>query len=163
MLRAATVIPNVRIDARVPVFDDIRRYDSSPQRYSEDTFSFYNRADGVTWQRIRDTLDAWFAEYPAEHADLRGRFRSKRQGAHVGAFWELYLLLLLRRMGYELDVHPEVPDSSHQPDFEIARPGERLYVEAAVVFSGIVDEDADLCAKAGSWTVDTSALSARRP
>jgi hypothetical protein len=107
-------------------------------------FSFYNRADGVIWEHIRNTLDAWFAGYPAEHAaDLRGRFRSKREGAHVGAFWELYLHRLLHRMGYEVAVHPAVPDSSHQPDFEIARAGERLYVEAAVVCSGIVDDDAD--------------------
>jgi hypothetical protein len=137
----------------VRLFDDIVRSDASPSPYGEDTFSFYNRVDGTYWQRIRDTLETWFSEYPSEHAaDLRGRFRSNRQGAHAGALWELYLHRLLGRLGYDLRVHPEVPDTSHQPDFEARRGIERMYVEAAVVFSGIVDEQADPCGRAGSWT-----------
>src|SRR5947208_6856137 len=126
------------------LFDDIARSDPSPSSYGEDTFSFYNRVDGVIWQRIRDALEAWFAEYPADHAaKLRGDFRSNRQGSHAGALWELYLHHLLRSLGYEVRVHPEVPDTSHQPDFEARCSNQRLYIEAAVVFSGIVDEEAD--------------------
>lgn len=126
------------------LFDDHERTDASPSSYSESTFAFYNRVAGPVWERIRGTLEAWHAEYPAEHAaDLTGRFRSNREGAHASAFWELYLHHLLRRLGYEVTVHPTVPDTSHQPDFEIVRDHDRLYVEAAVVFSGVVDEESD--------------------
>jgi hypothetical protein len=137
------------------LFDDTERYDASPSAYSEDTFSFYNRVAGPTWTRIRRTLDGWFADYPVEHsADLRGRFRSNREGAHASAFWEMYLHHLFGRLGYEVTVHPTVPDTTRQPDFEITRGDERLYVEAAVVFSGIVDEEADPV-RDGSWTRST--------
>jgi hypothetical protein len=132
-------------DSNTRLFDDLTRRDPTEQRYSESDFAFYNRAHGVIWQRVRDTLDAWFVDYPkGRHAaDLRGRFRSKHEGAHIAAFWELYLHRLFTRLGYEVDVHPEIEGTTHQPDFALRRDGERLYVEAAVVFSGIVDEDAD--------------------
>ncbi len=136
------------------LFDQFERTDTSPSRYTEDTFAFYNRVAGPVWERIRRKLEAWYAEYPEEHAaDLRGRFRSNREGAHASAFWELYLHHLLGRLGYEVTVHPTVPDTSHQPDFEIARREERLYVEAAVVFSGIVDEESDPVRE--GWIMDT--------
>lgn len=126
------------------LFDDVERSDSAPTAYGEDSYTFLNRADGVVWARIRDVLDAWFAQYPSEHAaDLRGKFRSKRPGAHWSAWWELYLHHLFSRLGYLVAVHPEVPDSNRRPDFELSRRAERLYVEAAVVFSGIVDEEHD--------------------
>lgn len=65
------------------LFDDLVRDDSSPAAYGEDSFTFLNRADGTVWARVRDTLDSWFAEYPRGHAaDIRGRFRGKRPGAH---------------------------------------------------------------------------------
>jgi len=128
----------------VTLFDDIHRSDPSPRRYDEDSFSFYNRTAGVHWQRIREVLEEWFAAYPDEHkADLRGHFRSKIAGQHVGAIWELYLHRLFSRMGYSVGVHAEVPGSTGRPDFELVRDDERLYVEAAVVFSGVVDAGRD--------------------
>ncbi len=126
------------------LFDEMERSDSSPAAYGEDSFAFMNRADGVVWARIREVLDAWFADYPAEHAaDLRERFRDRRPGAHQGAWWELYLHHLFSRLGYTITVHPELPDTTKRPDFELSRGEERLYVEATVVFSGIVDEGSD--------------------
>lgn len=126
------------------LFDDLERFDRSPAAHGEDGFSFLNRADGIGWARIRDVLERWFADYPPAHAgDLRGKFRSKRAGAHFGAWWELYLHRLLQRLGYEVEVHPEMPGTSSRPDFELRREQERIYLEAAVVFSGIVDEQRD--------------------
>jgi len=76
----------------VTLFDDIDRSDRSPRRYDEDSFSFYNRAAGVHWQRIREALEEWFEAYPDEHkAALRGHFQ------------------------------PEVPGSTSHPDFAALR------------------------------------------
>lgn len=126
------------------LFDDVYRVDGSPARHAEDSFSFLNRADGVVWGRIRDVLDAWFAAYPAQHAaDLRGRFRSNLAGKHWSAWWELYLHRLFTRLGYEAVVHPDVPGSASHPDFELSKPGERLYLEAVTVFSGVEDDEWD--------------------
>jgi hypothetical protein len=128
----------------VKLFDAIGRDDASPAQYGEDSFAFMNRAAGARWENIRSELDAWFAAYPALHAaDLRGRFRSNRSGAHWGAWWELYLHRLFTCLGYGITVHPELPGTTRRPDFELSRAGERLYLEAAVVFSGIRDAERD--------------------
>ena len=96
----------------------------------------------------------WFADYPPDHAtDLRGRFRNERAGAHLSAWWELYLHRLFTCLGYRLDVHPQLPDSPNQPDFMLGRERERVYVEAAVVFSGIVSDEGQDAVREG-WVVD---------
>lgn len=126
------------------LFDSIERADRSPRRYDEDSFSFYNRVCGPYWDRIRVQLDSWFSNYPLEdQADLRGHFRSKIAGQHLAATWELYLHHLFSRMGYGIEVHPHLDGSRSRPDFLLTRGSERLYLEAAVVFSGIADSDRD--------------------
>lgn len=59
---------------------------------------------------------------------------------------------LFTRLEYAIAVHPDVPDSARQPDFELSRGAERLYVEAAVVFSGVVDEQRDAIRE--GWIMD---------
>jgi hypothetical protein len=140
---------------RLSLFDDIERHDASPATYAEDSFGFLNRAAGLVWERIREVLDAWFAAYPADHAaDLRGKFRSKRAGQHSAAWWELYLHHLFGRLDYDVQVHPEIPHTSARPDFLLSRGEERLFVEAAVVFSGIVDEQRDGMRE--GWVIDAA-------
>lgn len=126
------------------LFDSFERIDGSPATFEEDSFAFLNRARGPVWERIRDVLDQWFADYPPGHAaDIRARFRSRRPGQHPSAWWELYLHRLFSRLGYELTPHPEVTSTTRRPDFEMTRGEARLYLEAAVVFSGVVDEERD--------------------
>jgi hypothetical protein len=138
------------------LFDDRERTDSSPATSGEDTFSFLNRASGIVWSRIRAVCEAWFSAYPAAHAaDLRGRFRSKHAGAHLRAWWELYLHHLFTSLGYNIDVHPAVAGTDNRPDFLLRRGRERLYVEAAVVFSGIVDDDGRNGVREG-WIIDAA-------
>jgi hypothetical protein len=100
--------------------------------------------DGIVWGRIRELLDSWYADYPADGAsDVRSRFRRKEPGAHWSAWWELYLHQLFTRLGYEAELHPVVPATSHRPDFRFFNADEQFYLEAAVVFSGIVEEGRD--------------------
>jgi hypothetical protein len=142
--------------ARARLFDDRERTDSSPATSAEDSFSFLNRACGIVWDRIRAVSEAWFAAYPpADASDLRGRFRSKHAGAHLGAWWELYLHHLFTCLGYEIEVHPRVESSDSRPDFLLTRDGEKLYLEAAVVFSGIVDDSARDGVRKG-WIIDAA-------
>lgn len=135
------------------LFDDFERSDASPQSESEDNFTFLNRSARPYFAEVRRMLQEWFARYPEEHAlELRGNFRSRLPGQHWAAWWELYLHELFTRLGYELAIHPQLPDSARTPDFEMRRGGSRLYLEATVVFSGIVREDDD--PRAPPWMID---------
>lgn len=125
------------------LFDwSVVRVNPSPAAHGEDSFGFMNRVDQPFWERLRDELERWFAAYPREHAaDLRGRFRDAAPGQHFGAWWELYLHRLFSRLGFEVEVHPELPEVPGRPDFRLVRGKESFLMEAAVTFSGIVDEE----------------------
>lgn len=123
------------------LFDDLVRTDPAPASHGEDSFTFMNRVDQPFWRRVREQLEAWFDEYPPDAtADLVGRFRDFDPRQHFAAWWELYIFTLYRKLGYSVTVHPTVSGTTTQPDFLVARDDEELYVEAAVVFSGIADE-----------------------
>jgi hypothetical protein len=72
---------------------------------------------------------------------VSGRFRDRQHDQHLGGWWELYLHRLFQRLGYAVEVHPEVEGVSARPDFLLHRDGQPVaYVEAAVFFSGIVED-----------------------
>lgn len=65
---------------------------------------------------------------------LRNHFRSDREGHHFGAWWELYMYTFYRRLGYEITVHPTLPNGQEdKPDFLISRGGAAAYVECKAV------------------------------
>lgn len=119
----------------------------------EDSFTFLNRVSTRYWSRIRDELEHWFHAYPREHAtNLRARFRHRKSAEHFGAWWELYLHRLFTRLDWRVEVEPVVEHGASRPDFLLTRPGESIYVEAAVVFTGI--QDATRHAAREGWTMD---------
>jgi hypothetical protein len=120
------------------LFDRFQRTDLPPGRYAEDAFSFLNRVAGVSWERIRDTLESWYAAYPDEDGTLRSRFRLSDPRQHYAAWWELYVHALFTALGFDLTVHPIVPGTDGRPDFLVEHAGNPFYVEAVTVFSGLV-------------------------
>jgi hypothetical protein len=137
---------------RVQLFDALQRSDPSPAAEGEDSFAFLNRVDTPFWTEVRRVLDEWFSRYPADDgAELRERFRSKLAGQHWGAWWELYLYELFTKLGFDIDIHPKLHDSTTNPDFKLSRNGSQLYLEAAVVFSGLTGDDDS---QASPWLLD---------
>jgi hypothetical protein len=126
---------------RVTLFDEFERTDASPAGYEEDTFSFLNRVDQPFWQRVRDELERWYADYPDEEHGfgLRARFRDAAAAQHFGAWWELYLHRVFRCLGFDVEVEPNVVGG--RPDFRMTRDSDSFLLEAATSFSGIVDEE----------------------
>jgi hypothetical protein len=119
------------------LFNKLDRPDVGPRLYTEDTYTFLNRATGPFWERIRTELDLWYEGYPDDTGDLRRRFQSRDHRQHYGAWWELYLHHLLTSLGFRVTPHPYVPGSSGRPDFVAARRRQAFYVEAVTEFSGI--------------------------
>lgn len=118
------------------LFDDIIRTDPSPARDLEGSFQFLNRVDRPSWQRVRDLLEGWYSEYPDDNNDLRNRFRQSAGSQHYGAWWELYVYTLYRRLGYQVLPHPPVPGTTRRPDFYVSDHNSGVYVECVVFFSG---------------------------
>jgi hypothetical protein len=125
----------------VTLFDAFERTDASPGRYDENRHRFLNRIDQPDWQRIREELERWYADFPDDQRnfDLCKRFRRPEPNQHFGACWELYLHHLFRRLGFHVEVDPPVPGGT--PDFRMTRDSDSFLVEATTSFSGIVDGD----------------------
>ncbi len=96
--------------------------------------------DALFWGRIRKQLDVWYREFPDTDGDLRRRFRSDAPGQHFAAWWELYLHAVFRRLGFAVATHPDMGTTVRRPDFELTRGGEAFLMEAATVFSGLVED-----------------------
>lgn len=115
------------------LFDEIVRTEVRFRLENEGAFDYMNASARRGIVAVRGLLEAWFAEFPEEFAnDLRSRFRSSTAVDHQGAFWELYLHTLLRRMGYEVRVHPAMLTGvSAHPDFQASGAANRtFYLEA---------------------------------
>jgi len=119
------------VDQIARLFDGGSRERKGPARFGEPSFPYLNESARPDCAAVRELLETWFANYPAEHRDeLRRRFRSVKSRQHDGAFLELYLHALLPRLGFEVDAHPLVP-TGQRPDYLIRRGGSPLaFIEA---------------------------------
>jgi hypothetical protein len=115
--------------------DEVHKY-KGLALYAEPAFTYLNRSARPPAENMRRTLEAWFSQYPrSEQAGLRARLRSKDDGNHCSAFFELLLHQLLLRMGCRVQIHPDLPDreSTRHPDFLVeSTQGARFYAEAVI-------------------------------
>lgn len=126
------------------LFEKYQRSDGSAPRHAESTYQLIDRRVGDSWDRVRSDLNDWFESYPEDGSeDLCRRFRSPKSDQHLGAWWELYVHELLRRLNFQIDLHPNIPGTSRRPDFSASRGEIEFYVEATHVQSGIADEGRD--------------------
>lgn len=120
----------------VLLFDDTTRTDSSPAKFTESSYIFLNRSNRPNVEEIRNLLEVWFSEYPLhERQKLKNTFMSSTYSEHLGAWWELYVFTLYRTLGYDVNIHPEVPDtnSGRRPDFLMSNEQTAFYVECTAV------------------------------
>ncbi len=119
----------------MPLFDEIPRTEVRPRRQNEGGFEYMNTSTRPGISAIRELLEGWFERLPPDgQADVRGRFRSRDDAQHQSAFFEMYWHELLRCSGYEIELHPAMPNASTNPDFLAHRNGaSRFYLEATLV------------------------------
>jgi hypothetical protein len=127
------------------LFDDISRSETRPKRETESSFEYLNTSARAPVAAARDLLDGWFRDFPESgKADLKARFRSRSDSQHHAAFFELYVHELLRRCGFEVEVHPdtEAEEETH-PDFLVSLGGKpQFYVEATLAQESAADSAA---------------------
>jgi hypothetical protein len=128
------------------LFDEGTRSDSRPGRRTEKSYHFLNRRAGASWDRVQSHLERCYAAFPDEHKrGLVSRLRKGDERQHLPAWWELYTFTLFDRLGYTIEVHPELPGSTgstKNPDFLVTKGPVSMYVEAAVVFNDDPNSDA---------------------
>ena len=119
---------------RVLLFETVERTEVRPKGEREPIYDYYNSSARRPIAALRGLLQNWFDAYPASgKKDPLARFRSRIDGQHKSAFWELYLHELFTGMKYRLTVHPKVAGSSNHPDFLMSEAGRpKFYLEAVV-------------------------------
>lgn len=111
------------------------RKSSDPATHEENTYQFLNRVAGPFWDRVRNLAETWYQRIPTDQrGDLRNRFRSRESISTLAAFWEIYLHEALVRHGFDVTIHPELPNSERSPDFLAQSDDSSFYVEATCYF-----------------------------
>lgn len=83
----------------------------------------------------RKKIEEWFDSLPeCAKLDIQQRLRSEESHQHYGAYYELAMYAFFRKMGYSVEVHPEVEEG--EPDLLISGVNleKPLFVEVATVF-----------------------------
>ncbi len=119
---------------------DRNLFDNSVERYggpatdTESSYHFLCRAADDGWQNVRELLEDWYSHHPDPDDDLRSRFRQHELRQHISAWWELYNHALFRCLGYDVTVHPDLPDGTGHPDLLVTNGTTRMYVECVALF-----------------------------
>jgi len=121
----------------VQLFDNIAREYLGPADHNEPLYHFYHRSARKDMQIIRDTLNDWFKDYPdSKKAEFINSFKDH----FYDCFFELFLFRLFRQLGFEIEIHPEIPNSSKRPDFLITKEDLDIYIEAKSVYDKSKEE-----------------------
>jgi hypothetical protein len=103
--------------AEEKLFDTGRRTETGERTGRESEFAYENRSANPEIDLIRQYLEDWYSHLHDQDKDLRARFRSKDDYQHRCALFELYCHEILRRCGYGVEVHPDLPGREEHPDF----------------------------------------------
>ena len=116
------------------LFDATPGTDMGLPRQGELPFRYLNRSAEPEKRRIRNLLEKWYKDYPiSAQKDVKERFRSDNQDTHQSAFFELLVHAMLRKLGYDVEPHPDIPGSSRRPDFLVNTGEQSFYLEATVI------------------------------
>ncbi len=99
----------------------------------ETTFEFLQCGGRTEAIEIRQWIENWFREYPDDHGeDLSKRLQSKKFAEFMSAYFELQLFSVLRRLGCDVEIHPDFAGTRGKVDFGVSHGEDSFYVEATV-------------------------------
>jgi hypothetical protein len=118
------------------LFSDRPRSRAESLRRGELLFDFYDECARTGYDEFRSVMNGWFSEVDAaHHSDFFSRMQRGGNQAFGDCLCELIIHALLRRLGYNVDVHPTLEGRSTRPDFALTSgSGERIaYVEVKTI------------------------------
>lgn len=106
-------------------------------RYTEDSFSFYDRSAWPAIENVRCLINRWAEAYPeTEQKDLLTRLQTDFDST----FFELFTFSFFAGLGFELSSHPKLAHTSKKCDFEVRGTGQLFYLEC-ISTSGLSDAE----------------------
>lgn len=125
------------------LFDDIPHDYKGTRGHTEPLYEYLNCSARPSMERVRNLLEDWFSNYPSDaQNELRTRFRASDDIQHRSAFFEIYLHALLSKLGFHIEIHPEIPGQPTRPEFLVLREGNPIFYLEATLASGPIDERA---------------------
>lgn len=121
------------------LFDSFERTYLEAAKHNDNTYEYYNISARTDISKVRETLEGWFHNYPEEEKyELKSRFKKDFDSS----FFELFLYELFCKLGYNIIIHPDLPSSPKKPDFLISKNDLEIYIEAKVVKSKTMAQEA---------------------
>ncbi len=121
------------------LFEDKERTDTRPSRYIDNKYDFYDRNNQSHISNVRDILNNWFSKYPLhEQTELKSRFKKDFESA----LYELYLFNLFIQLGFDITIHPTLPNTTKHPDFLLSKNEIQICVEAKIITGKTKEEKA---------------------
>ena len=115
-----------------PLFKPIDQYEG-PAITRESTFRFLQRGGRKEAVDIRNYLETCFESIPCERRyGIERRLKSKDFVTFMSAKFELQVLNMLKRVGCEVAIEPDILNSSKKVDFYAICKDEDFYIEATV-------------------------------
>lgn len=113
------------------LFDKTTESIDGSSRNNENAYNYYHKSSRGDIGHVRNVLETWFSKFPeGEKKELKNRFKKDIESA----FFELFLFTLLSKLGFEIEIHPELKNSKKKPDFLIEKEGLHAYVEAKICY-----------------------------
>lgn len=123
-------------------FDDGDRCDIDPAGHLIGQFDYLNTSARQAAQRVRALVDEMLARYPEPHRpDLIRRIRSREDGTHLGAAFEIVVHELMLRQGFRIvEIEPRVANG-RSPDFLVEHETTgRFFLEATVALGPVASD-----------------------
>lgn len=120
------------------LFESFNRTNLEFKNHQQSIYDFYNQTARKEFSEIRERLEAWFECYP--HQNKKKLKQDLIRNGFDGAFYELFLYNYFYKLGFNIEIEPQVSSSSHRPDFLISNNEISFYLEATVV-TGVSDKE----------------------
>jgi hypothetical protein len=115
------------------LFSAERAPQSRRERWTLTDYQRLDRAPGIVAERVRRLMEQWYQRLPA-HArpEIRQRFCSPQLGAHLGAFWEMYLHEATGRLEFKVDLDVGRDHGGRHPNLLVGGEADSFFLEATV-------------------------------
>ena len=113
------------------LFDNFERTSPGAFKYDQPSYDFLNHSSRQGAARARALCNAWFTYYPEAHQpNLGSRFVDDDNGKHRGAYFELLIHEILRRLNSQIEIEPMIEGQPGRPDFAVTLSSHKIQIEA---------------------------------